>query len=98
MEQAVKQKLDISTILTNILAIVFLCYVAWMLCNIGAYMRAVAVYALMMPKFISIWRAFRRICKITDLEQWVFNIIAIICWLLQSAMTGKLHHLIAMIK
>jgi len=94
MEQANKQKLDISTILVNILAIAFLCYVAWMLRMRGAHLRVVAVYALMMPKFISIFRAFRRTTKLTDLEQWVFAIIALILWVLQSVLTGKLHHLL----
>lgn len=91
MEQANRQKLDISTILVNILAIAFLCYVAWMLRMRGAHLRVVAVYSLMMPKFISIFRAFRHTTKLTDLEQWVFAIIALVLWILQSMLTGRLH-------
>ncbi len=92
MEKVEKGKIDFSTILINLLAVGFLSYVAWMICAMHHYMKAVAVYALMMPKFISIWRAFSRRGKLTDFEQWVFIVIALICWAIQSAMTGKLSH------
>ncbi|MFO7659998.1 MAG: hypothetical protein R6V77_03710 [Candidatus Cloacimonadaceae bacterium] len=91
MEQAPARKLDISTILINLLAIAFLCYVSWMLGAKGAQLRVVAVYALMMPRIISIFRALRKTSKITDLEQWVFIIIALVLWIIQSILTGKLH-------
>lgn len=91
MEKAPARKLDISTIFINLLAIGFLCYVSWLLSAKGAMLRVVAVYALMMPKIISIFRAFRRTSKITDLEQWVFVIIALVLWIIQSMLTGKLH-------
>jgi hypothetical protein len=94
METTNRPKLDISTILINLLAIAFLSYIVWILCHIGVYLRVVAVYSLMMPKFISIWRAFRRTCKITDTEQWVFIIIAVVLWVIQSFFTGKLRGLI----
>jgi len=83
-------KLDISTILINLLGIAFLSYVLWVLYNIGAYLRVVAVLSLMMPKFISICRALRKTAKISDLEQWIFVIIALILWVIQSGLTGKL--------
>lgn len=89
-----RPKLDVSTIMINLLAIAFLSYIVWILCKIGVYLRVVAVYSLMMPKFISIWRAFRRTTKITDLEQWVFIIIAVVLWVIQSLMTGKLRGLL----
>jgi hypothetical protein len=94
MEQVVKHKLDVSTIIINLLAVGFLSYVVWVLFHLGAYLRVVAVISLMMPKFISICRALQRTDKITDLEQWVFIIIALILWILQSLLTGKLHTLI----
>jgi len=94
MEQAAKKKLDISTILINLLAIGLLCYFAWMLKARGLHLRVVAIYALMMPKFISIFRAFRKTTKLTDLEQWVFIIIALVLWIIQSLITGKLHHIL----
>jgi uncharacterized membrane protein len=93
MEKVDKGKLDISTILINILALVFLSYVAWMFCGTHRYLKVVAMYSLMMPKFISIWRAFARTTKLTDFEQWVFIILALICWGVQSSMTGHLSHL-----
>jgi thiol:disulfide interchange protein len=95
MEKPTKPRLDVSTILVNLLAIGFLLYIAWMLRDIGSHLRAVAVYSLMMPKFISIWRAFKRCDKITDTEQWVFIIIALVLWIVQSFLTGKLHNLIS---
>lgn len=94
MEPSVSRKFDISTILLNILGIGFLMYVIWTLYHLGAYLRVVAVFSLMMPKFISICRAFQREEKITNLEIWVFTIMAVILWVLQSFMTGKLHNLI----
>jgi len=93
MDKIEKVKLDLSTIFINILAIVFLSYVAWLLYSMHHYLKAVAVYSLMMPKFISIWRACSKTSKLTDLEQWVFAIIALLCWAAQSAMTGHLSRL-----
>jgi len=95
MEQVTKKKLDISTILINLLAIVFLTYITWIFCDKMQYFKVVAVISLMMPKFISIWRAFKKISKLTDLEQWIFIIIAIICWIIQSFLSGKLNSLLA---
>lgn len=92
MEQTDKVKLDLSTIFINILAVGFLCYVAWIISAMHLYLKAVAVYALMMPKFISIWRAFSKKEKLRDFEQWVFIIIALICWAVQSSLTGHLSH------
>jgi hypothetical protein len=92
MDDEKKVRLDLSTIFINLLAIAFLSYVAWVLCAMHHYLKVVAVYALMMPKFISIWRAFNRTGKLTDLEQWIFAVIAILCWTAQSALTGKLSH------
>jgi hypothetical protein len=94
MEKTDKPKFDISTVLVNLLAIFFLSYVVWVLYHLGAQLRVVAVFSLMMPKFISICRAFRRTDKITDMEQWVFIIFALVLWILQSFVTGKLHNLI----
>ncbi len=91
MEKAPSGKLDISTILINLLALAFLCYVSWLLKAKGAMLRVVAVYSLMMPRIISIFRAFRRTSKITDLEQWVFIGMALVLWIIQSILTGKLH-------
>lgn len=91
MEKASSGKLDISTILINLLALAFLCYVSWLLSAKGAMLRVVAVYALMMPRIISLFRAFRRTSKITDLEQWIFVGIALVLWIIQSILTGKLH-------
>lgn len=93
MDKADKVRTDYSTIFINLLAIGFLSYVAWMICAIHHYMKVVAVYALMMPKFISIWRAFSKKGKLTDFEQWVFIVIALLCWAAQSLMTGKLSHI-----
>jgi len=95
METKSKIKLDISTILINLLAVAFLCYVVWVLYHLGAYLRVVAVFSLMMPKFMSICRSLRKTDKITDLEQWVFILIALILWIAQSFMTGKLSRLIS---
>lgn len=94
MDKTEKKRIDFSTIFINLLAIGFLSYIAWMLCAIQHYMKVVAIYALMMPKFISIWRAFSKKGKLTDFEQWVFIVIALICWAIQSSMTGKLARLI----
>jgi hypothetical protein len=94
MEQSNRQKLDISTILINLLGIAFLTYVVWVLYHLGASLRVVAVFSLMMPKFISICRALRRTDKITDLEQWVFIIIAVVLWIIQSFCTGKLYRVL----
>ena len=94
MEQVSKPKIDISTILINLFGIAFLCYVAWMLYHIGAKLRVIAVYALMMPHFISIWRALRGCGRITKTEQWVFVLIAVILWVIQSFFTGKLRYLV----
>jgi hypothetical protein len=95
MDKTINQKLDVSVILISMLSIAFLLYVSWMLCHIGAYLRVVAVYSLMMPNFISIWRALKRCGGITQTEQWVFIILAIILWLIQSSLTGKLHNLVS---
>lgn len=84
------KKLDISTLLINLLGIGFLCYVTWMLRARGAHLRVVAVYSLMMPMIISIFRALRRTSKITNLEQWIFVGIALVLWIIQSILTGKL--------
>jgi len=93
MDKSEKVKLDLSTIFINVLAIIFLSYVAWMFCDAHYFLKAVAMYSLMMPKFISIWRAFRRTTKLTDFEQWVFIILSLVCWAIQSSMTGHLSHL-----
>ncbi|MBM4399690.1 MAG: hypothetical protein FJ041_05105 [Candidatus Cloacimonetes bacterium] len=94
MEQVKKPKIDISTILLNLLGIAFLCYVSWMLRHIGVKLRVIAVYALMMPHFISIWRTVRNCGRITKTEQWVFVLIAVILWVIQSFFTGKLRYLL----
>lgn len=94
MDKPHKIKIDISTIMINVLAIGLLSYFAWMVSAIHHYMKAVAMYSLMMPKFISIWRAFNKTGKLTDFEQWVFIVIALACWAVQSSMTGKLARLL----
>jgi hypothetical protein len=93
MEPTRKSKFDISTILLNLLGIAFLSYVIYMLRGIGAHLRVIAVFALMMPMFISILRACRKMDKTTDLERWIFALIALALWLIQSLLTGKLGRL-----
>ncbi len=94
MKQNAASGFDISTILLNLLGIVFLMYVVYVLYHLGAYLRVVAVFSLMMPKFISICRAFQKTDKITNLELWVFSLMALVLWILQSLISGKLHNLI----
>lgn len=87
-------KFDFSIVFLDLLSIAFLCYISWLLRDRGAHLRVVAVYSLMMPHFISILRAIRKCGRTTDTEQWVFVIIAVILWIVQSAFTGKLRYLL----
>ncbi len=93
MDKLNRPGIDISAIMMNLLGVLFLSYVMYMLKQKHAYFRVCAVCVLMMPLFISIIRALRRLGKSTDLEKWVFIIIAAILWIVQSALTGKLHRL-----
>ncbi|HOD18055.1 MAG TPA: hypothetical protein PLF50_07190 [Candidatus Cloacimonadota bacterium] len=86
-------KVNISDLLYNLLTILFLCYVFYMLKNIGSYLRAIAVVGLMIPLFISIVKNLRGTGRANDLERWIFALLALALWVIQSAIAGKLHRI-----
>jgi len=88
------EKNNFSAILISAVALIFFAYLAMVMFNQHASLKAFSMITIVVLFGVNIWTQITKRSNSTQTLQWIFILVAIIFWMAHSLIFGRLSHIV----